>query len=183
AAWLQKLSEEPGSARYLPGRVLRKEHHEYSVVCPPLRARLAGTGIEADDVVPGPSPEVLLEFSGLKVSGKFEHRAEDTSAYPVVGDWVLVEALESGSGRIQAILPRNTAIRRNVAGVETRQQVIAANISVLLLVFGLDGGRNFLVRFLERALTTAWNSGAQPIVVLNKADCAQQDAIDQAVLD
>ncbi len=54
-----------------------------------------------------------------------------------------------------------------------REHVLAANVDVLLMVFGLDGGRNFTERGLERLATIAWQSGATPVVVLNKADLAE----------
>jgi len=94
-------------------------------------------------------------------SGRLRHRSED---WPVVGDWV---ALEHGC-RIAHVVPRRTAFSRKQPGAVTRQQVIAANIDVLLVVCGLDG--DFNPRRIERYLLLAWESGARPVVVLNKAD-------------
>jgi ribosome biogenesis GTPase len=81
-----------------------------------------------------------------------------------VGDWV---ALEAGT-RISAVLPRQSVFSRKEAGAVTREQVIAANIDVLFVVTGLDG--DFNLRRIERYLLLAWESGAKPVVVLNKAD-------------
>jgi ribosome biogenesis GTPase len=53
-------------------------------------------------------------------------------------------------------------------------------VDVLLMVFGLDGGRNFTERGLERLATIAWQSGATPVVVLNKADLAEDREGDEA---
>jgi len=94
-------------------------------------------------------------------SGRLRHRSEQ---WPVVGDWV---ALGDGC-RITHILPRQTAFSRKHAGDTTREQTIAANIDLLFIVTGLDG--DFNLRRLERYLLLAWESGAKPIVVLNKAD-------------
>ncbi len=95
------------------------------------------------------------------VSGRLRHRSED---WPVVGDWV---ALEQGC-RIAHILPRRTWFSRKQPGAAVREQVIAANIDVLFVVCGLDG--DFNPRRIERYLLLAWESGAKPAVVLNKAD-------------
>ena len=90
---------------------------------------------------------------------------------PAVGDWVAteVEANES-KAVIHAVLPRKSSFSRKVAGTTTQEQVIAANIDVVFVVNGLDGGRNFNIRGIERYLTLVWASGASPVIVLNKAD-------------
>jgi len=94
-------------------------------------------------------------------SGRLRHHSED---WPVVGDWV---ALESGC-RIACVLPRQTVFSRKQPGSATREQVIAANVDVLFVVSGLDG--DFNPRRIERYLLLARESGAKPVVVLNKAD-------------
>jgi ribosome biogenesis GTPase len=71
---------------------------------------------------------------------------------------------------IQAILPRTSLFSRKVAGQETLEQILAANVDVAFLVAGLD--RDFSIRRLERYLTMAWESGARPVIVLNKTDLA-----------
>ncbi|MBZ5592356.1 MAG: ribosome small subunit-dependent GTPase A [Acidobacteriia bacterium] len=93
--------------------------------------------------------------------------------WPVVGDWV---ALEAGT-RIAAVLPRQTAFSRKEPGKVTREQVIAANIDVLFVVAGLDG--DFNLRRLERYLLMTRESGARPVIVLNKADL-RADAAEAA---
>jgi ribosome biogenesis GTPase len=95
------------------------------------------------------------------VSGRLRHLSEQ---WPEVGDWV---ALESGC-RIARILPRQTAFSRKEPGSTAREQGIAANVDVLFVVSGLDG--DFNRRRIERYLLLAWESGAKPVVVLNKAD-------------
>jgi len=104
------------------------------------------------------------------ISGRLRYEAGD---WPVVGDWV---ALEAGT-RIAAVLPRWTAFSRKEPGKATREQVIAANIDVLFVVAGLDG--DFNLRRLERYLLMARESGARPVVLLNKADL-RADAADVA---
>ncbi|MBK8912356.1 MAG: ribosome small subunit-dependent GTPase A [Chlorobi bacterium] len=104
-----------------------------------------------------------------ELSGRLRHSAADRSQLPAVGDWVAV-AIEQGGDMaiIHGVLPRRSAFSRNAVGGRTEQQIIAANIDALVIVTGLDN--NFNVRRIERYLTAAWDSGATPIVVLNKAD-------------
>lgn len=97
------------------------------------------------------------------------------TARPAVGDWVSV-LRKSRDPRlaIQSLLPRTSAFVRLAAGAVTQGQVVAANVDLVFLVMGLDG--DFNLRRLERYLTLAWDSGARPIVVLNKADlCADPE--------
>ena len=71
---------------------------------------------------------------------------------------------------IQHILPRTSLFSRKVPGQETTEQILAANVNVAFLVAGLD--RDFSIRRLERYLAMTWESGARPVIVLNKADLA-----------
>lgn len=87
---------------------------------------------------------------------------------PAVGDWVAVEIAGDGPCRIQAIVPRITRLSRKVAGDQTREQLVAANIDTVFLVMGLDG--DFNLRRLERFAVMAEESGAAPVVVLTKSD-------------
>ena len=107
------------------------------------------------------------ELSG-EVSGKFRHEALDRSAYPVVGDWVAMEPYAGDAAVIHAILPRRGAFARKAAGEAVEAQVVAANIDTVFLVSGLDG--DLSLRRIERYLAAAWESGAAPVILLNKAD-------------
>jgi len=69
---------------------------------------------------------------------------------------------------IHALLPRKSVFSRKVAGQITEEQVVAANIDTVFIVTGLD--LNFNLRRIERYLSIAWESGAMPVVLLNKAD-------------
>ena len=106
------------------------------------------------------------------VAGKLRHALKGpggTSGYPAVGDWVALRP-PTGDGRalIHAVLPRRSKFSRKVAGQRTDEQVVAANVDTIFLVSGLDG--DFNPRRIERYLTAAWDSGARPVVVLNKLD-------------
>jgi ribosome biogenesis GTPase len=104
-----------------------------------------------------------------RVAGRLRHAAEGRADFPAVGDWVVLERPPAGGdARIRAILPRFSQFARRAAGNPTEKQVVAANIDVVFLVSGLD--RDFNPRRIERYLVTAWDSGASPVIVLNKTD-------------
>jgi ribosome biogenesis GTPase len=69
---------------------------------------------------------------------------------------------------VEAVLPRSSRVARKASGAQTAEQTLGANVDVLFLVTGLD--RDFNIRRLERYLSLARDSGARPVVILNKAD-------------
>ena len=97
------------------------------------------------------------------------HEAGTEAELPVVGDWVaLAPRPDEGAGTIHAVLPRRTRISRKTPWLATKEQVLAANVDSVLLATSLNEDLN--LRRLERYLTTAWDSGAEPVLVLTKAD-------------
>ena len=103
---------------------------------------------------------------------------------PAVGDWVALElpSAPGGAARIRAVLPRRSRFSRKVAGERTAEQVVAANLDTVLLVSGLDGDWN--PRRIERYLAATWTSGANPVVVLNKSDRADDpEALELATAE
>jgi ribosome biogenesis GTPase len=108
-----------------------------------------------------------------EIAGSLTHHATSSDNLPVCGDWVLVDKSENSSrSRIRFLLPRRTSFYRKQAGTAIGKQVIAANIDTVCLVSGLDA--DFNPRRIERYLAFAWESGARPVIVLNKADiCAE----------
>jgi ribosome biogenesis GTPase len=93
-------------------------------------------------------------------------------ALATVGDWVALRYLP-GEERalVEAVLPRRTKFSRKAAhgpSELTEEQVVAANVDTVFVVSAL--GRDVNVRRLERYLATAWESGAQPVIVLTKSD-------------
>jgi len=106
-----------------------------------------------------------------RLSGKMHHRADMEIGRPAVGDWVIITAHAAEmTCTIHAVLPRKSKFSRKAAGERTEEQVVAANVDTIFIVNGLDGGRNLNLRRIERYLTIAWNSGAEPVIVLNKTD-------------
>jgi ribosome biogenesis GTPase len=85
-----------------------------------------------------------------------------------VGDWVLCQRLPDGTVALRRVLARRSALSRQAAGAATGEQVLAANVDLVLLVEPLDTGPN--LRRLERMMAAAWASGAGPAVLLTKAD-------------
>jgi len=131
--------------------------------------------------------QVYSQYGELtaKISGKMRYRAGAENQYPVVGDWVVIQPLvDEQKGIIHAVLPRKSKFSRKVAGERTEEQIISANVDTVFIVSGLDGGRNFNLRRIERYLTLAWNSGATPVIVLNKMDlCPDVDIYIRSVED
>jgi ribosome biogenesis GTPase len=117
------------------------------------------------------------------LSGRFRHAAEARSDRPAVGDWVLLQTRpDEDRALIHAVLPRRTAFLRKVPGDVTQTQVVAANVDTVLLVSALDGGRNYNLRRIERYLALARESGASPVLLLNKVDlCADPEPYLQEV--
>jgi ribosome biogenesis GTPase len=103
-------------------------------------------------------------------TGKLLYGANDQSGLPVVGDWVATQIVGEMDPTItiHGVLPRKSALCRKEAGVRTQAQVLAANIDTLFLMVGLDG--NYSLNRVERYLTVALHSGANPVVLLTKSD-------------
>jgi ribosome biogenesis GTPase len=104
-------------------------------------------------------------------SGRLLHRAAGKQDLSAVGDWVATKPTPGeATATIEAVLPRRSRFSRKVAGELTEEQIVAANIDTVFLVMGLDGDYN--PRRLERYLVMAYESGASPVVLLNKSDVA-----------
>ncbi|MBA4131932.1 MAG: ribosome small subunit-dependent GTPase A [Hyphomicrobium sp.] len=110
-----------------------------------------------------------------ELSGRLRNEATLRSDLPAVGDFVALRpALADGPARIEALLPRTSALIRKASG-EDRPQVLAANIDFVFIVTAPDG--DFNPARLERLLALVGDSGAAPVVILNKADLADDVGI------
>ncbi|PTX97918.1 ribosome small subunit-dependent GTPase A [Opitutus sp. ER46] len=113
------------------------------------------------------------ELAGV-CTGRLLHLAAESAELPAVGDWVAVCPRPTPgpdgvpTADIHFVLPRRTCFSRAAAGAPGREQVLAANIDTVFLVMGLDA--NFNLRRIERYLAVARAGGAEPVVVLTKAD-------------
>jgi len=112
-----------------------------------------------------------------RISGKLRHNIKSRAELPAVGDWVAVQPRpDEHKATILALLPRKSLFSRKAvlsggmpdSGGKTEQQVLSANVDTVFLVCGLDA--DFNPRRIERYLTVAWDSGASPVIVLNKID-------------
>jgi ribosome biogenesis GTPase / thiamine phosphate phosphatase len=95
------------------------------------------------------------------ISGHLRHQQ---SGPPCVGDWIMLRH----GGVITEVLPRRTQLSRKEPGRRMREQTLAANMDLLFIVSGLD--RDYNPRRIERYLVLAHESGARPVILLNKAD-------------
>ncbi|HWL37582.1 MAG TPA: ribosome small subunit-dependent GTPase A [Frankiaceae bacterium] len=132
------------------------EFAPYAASCVPARVARPDKGSYALLTATGPLR--------AEVSGALRHAALDSTALPTVGDWVAVRE----PGVIEAVLPRRSAFVRHGATNATVGQVLAANVDLVFVVVALSAPPN--LRRLERFLALAWESGAQPAVLLTKAD-------------
>jgi ribosome biogenesis GTPase len=113
-------------------------------------------------------------------AGRLRHEAQSREELSAVGDWVAARPTAGeATATIEAILPRRSRFSRKVAGELTEEQIVAANVDTVFLVMGLDGDYN--PRRLERYLLLAFESGARPVIVLNKSDVANHwsDDLDE----
>jgi ribosome biogenesis GTPase len=145
------------SAGLTPGRIILQFNHVYTVAT-------AGGEVRA------------------QLSGRLRHVAEPQDL-PVPGDWVALHIAETyGAAQIQAVLPRLSQFSRRAAGRAVREHVLVANVDYVFLVVGLDN--DFSPRRVERYLAAAWDSGATPVVVLNKLDlCPDPAPLIRAIED
>ncbi|NUU62866.1 ribosome small subunit-dependent GTPase A [Paenibacillus agri] len=145
--WNQEWNTQEDGRSYVPGRIVGDFGSKYRV--------LAETG----------------ETWG-ELAGKFRHSLHEKGEFPAVGDWVaLVMQDEGAHAVIHGVLPRHSVISRNVAGSTQDEQIVASNVNTLFLVSALNN--DFNVRRMERYLIMAWNSGANPVILLTKADLCE----------
>ncbi len=146
------LTSASTASDLVPARVALEHKHAYTLLS--LHGELAAT-----------------------CTGKLLHSAPTRADLPAVGDWVVARLRPAESGTcseqrrradIHAVLPRKTKFSRRASGPDTTEQIVAANVDTVFLVTALD--QNFNLRRIERYLAVAWESGAQPVVLLNKSD-------------
>lgn len=145
-----KLGEEAAAGEYFVGRVSRHDGQEYDVIT-------AG--------------ESGLMQRRARLGGVLRYRAERPQDLPAVGDWVVMQA---DPGRLQTIVwvfKRRAIFVRQSAGQVTDEQIIATNIDTVFIVTSMNN--EFEARRLERYLVAVGAAGAEAVIVLNKADLAE----------
>jgi ribosome biogenesis GTPase / thiamine phosphate phosphatase len=124
----------------LPGRVVRVDRNACDVFTP-------GGTVRADTALVMP---------------------HDPMRIVCTGDWAALDPAGEDPRMVRALLPRRSQFVRSTSSKRSEGQVLAANVDhavvCVSLAAELDLGR------LERFLSLAWESGAEPLVVLTKAD-------------
>ncbi len=117
-------------------------------------------------------------WSTLVNSSGEEVRVRNIGADVAVGDWVTVDTLVE---RVESVAARRSALVRRASfeGARAVSHVVAANIDVVFLLHAAPAGVN--PRRLERELVLAYDSGAQPVVLLTKSDAVDQSEIDHQI--
>jgi ribosome biogenesis GTPase len=112
--------------------------------------------------------ELLSQFSGKCIHGARRFSAK----FPKVGDWVAVKIVpDEEKAIIHGILPRRTQLSRKMIGRGAAEQILATNIDTAFLVTAAD--KSFDTSVLEQMLVVTHESGARPVVVLNKIDLCE----------
>ncbi|MEX0682019.1 MAG: ribosome small subunit-dependent GTPase A [Dehalococcoidia bacterium] len=154
--YFQQQTEQPNSEGLAPMRVAEEQRGAYVLWGP--RGGL-------DAVIPG----------------RMLHESRGRDDLPAVGDWVLARPLP-GEPRavVERLLTRRSSLSRKAAGERTDEQIMAANVDLVIVVASLNSELN--LRRLERYLAVTWESGARPVLVLNKSDlCAAHDELSRRV--
>lgn len=124
---------------------------------------------------------VLICMYG-EISGKLKTKEyyNENEKIPTTGDFVLINYIEGGESLITATLPRRTFFSRGTVSRDKEghtkseeTQVIAANFDYVFIMQSLN--QDFNIKRLERYLTLAWSSGALPVIILTKADLAENN--------
>ena len=145
------------SQGWIPGRILIEHRQHYLVITP------EGEG-------------------QASIAGKMRYLAQSRADYPAVGDWVVLRKVGTGQHfKIQHLLPRQSKISRKTAGENPHEQIMGTNVDSLLIMTSLN--QDFNLRRLERYLVLARNSGAQPVLLLNKADLCPDTAAKKQMLN
>jgi ribosome biogenesis GTPase len=130
----------------------------------------AGDGVPARVIADYGTEYLVHDGNDSRRASVARRVRDDGAATPAVGDWVSVLKREP-VGAILGVLERRTVFARKAPGTETREQILAANVDVAFVV---AAATDVNARRIERYLTIAWQSGATPVVLLTKADIAEE---------
>lgn len=128
----------------IPARVTAVHKERYEIVC-----------------------EHGMTYARLKTREYFVESRE----FPTAGDFVMINYVPDGDSQIIETLPRRTCFTRREPGPVPRDQAVAANFDYVFIMQSLN--MDFNPKRLERYLTLAWQSGATPVILLTKADLAE----------
>ena len=146
-------TEEPPQNNCIPARVSAVYRGEYRLLC------------QYGEVNGRLKPGVYYQPDSAF------HEGYGSELYPTVGDYVWLLYQEAGDSLIVRTMPRRSFFSRRAAHLDRGEQLVAANFDYVFLLMSLN--QNFNLKRLERYLTAAWQSGGLPVVVLTKADLAE----------
>lgn len=113
-----------------------------------------------------------------EITGKLMYSADSPLDYPAVGDWVYAQFLDDDTfAIIHEILPRESLLKRKVAGKKIEFQIIAANIDSALIIQSLD--TDFNLNRLERYLVMVSEGNIEPVILLSKSDLLEPKRIGE----
>ena len=115
--------------------------------------------------------QIVCDYGETYARLKTREYYVDGEVFPTTGDFVMVEYVPDGDSRILSTLPRRTYFSRRDPDKGRGEQAVAANFDYVFLMQSLN--LDFNPKRMERYLTLTWQSGAVPVVVLTKADLAE----------
>ncbi|MBK1811605.1 ribosome small subunit-dependent GTPase A [Clostridium sp. YIM B02505] len=134
------------------------------------------TQMDCSELVPARILEVHREYYKLitndgensaKLKGSIFYTDSGISVYPAIGDFVLVKKNPMGDDIIYKVLNRKSKFAR-LDSFNEKEQIVATNFDYVFIVTSLN--YDFSIKRIERYLTCAWESGANPVIILTKAD-------------
>ena len=117
--------------------------------------------------------EIVCEHGMTHARLKTKEYYVETQDFPTAGDFVMINYIDNGDSQITATLPRRTCFLRREPGPVPREQAVAANFDYVFIMQSMN--QDFNPKRLERYLTLAWQSGAVPVILLTKADLAEDE--------
>lgn len=115
--------------------------------------------------------EIVCDYGITHARLKTKAYYSGCAEFPTTGDFVMIHYIPNGDSQILATLPRRTFFSRREPGPVPRDQAVAANFDYVFLMQSLN--MDFNPKRLERYLTIAWQSGATPVILLTKANLAE----------
>jgi ribosome biogenesis GTPase len=137
----------PEYENYLPARITAVHKERFIAICP------------------------LGEVNAAVKASVYRHGQEP---FPTVGDFVLLDYHADGPSLIQKTLPRSSFFSRRDPNPERGEQAIAANFDYVFILSSLN--RDYNLKRIERYLSLAWGSGANPVIILTKSDLSSDYA-------
>jgi len=117
-----------------------------------------------------------------EVTGKLLYGVSSNLDLPAVGDWVVVEYFNDGTlAIIHSILPRQSILKRKVAGKRIEYQAIASNIDTAFIVQSAEF--DFNPRRLERYLIMVNDSRIEPVILLSKLDLVSPEKLKREIAE